>query len=383
MSERYLRHSLIDWFDQDLIRSRHVLVVGAGAIGNEVIKNLVLLGVGSIHIVDFDVIEIHNLTRSVLFTEDDVGSPKAQVAATAARKLDPNCTITAVHGDFWSEISFDDVHRADVVFCCVDNFEARVRINQLCSLIRTDFINTGIDSRYVVAEFFPFSNEAASPCYECELPPSAYQRMAERFSCGWLKKVAFKERKIPTTVVTASYAGAFATSLFLYSYRADAEKNARRIFFDTVSSVSSKINIQKNAGCPCCGTKSDKSIILKAARDIDSFLELHAESDVTVTSSDPILVEWSAPNCAACATTPSVVIFKRASEFNESSTICGTCNLPQRLPVVRDQFSVRELRERFKGQTFPSKFLSWEIEGTQFIVELMEGIDDGRDKCLY
>src|SRR3546814_3612844 len=54
---------------------------------------------------------------------------------------------------------------------------------------------------------------------------SAYQRMAQRFSCGWLKKVSVAEKKIPTTVITAAYAGAFATSLFLYSYRDDAERS--------------------------------------------------------------------------------------------------------------------------------------------------------------
>src|SRR5947208_560139 len=101
MTDRYLRHDLIDWFDQDLLKRLRVLVVGAGAVGNEVIKNLVLLGVGAIRIVDFDHIEVHNLTRSVLFSEADVGKSKAEVAAAAAQRLDPNCKVEAITGDFW------------------------------------------------------------------------------------------------------------------------------------------------------------------------------------------------------------------------------------------------------------------------------------------
>ena len=60
---RYARHALIDWFDQDRLRAARIAVIGAGAVGNEVVKNLALLGVGAIEIFDFDRIERHNLTR--------------------------------------------------------------------------------------------------------------------------------------------------------------------------------------------------------------------------------------------------------------------------------------------------------------------------------
>ena len=76
---RYARHRLVDWFDQDEVGAVRALVVGAGAIGNEVLKNLALLGVRHLTIVDLDHIEVHNLTRSVLFRESDVGRSKAEV----------------------------------------------------------------------------------------------------------------------------------------------------------------------------------------------------------------------------------------------------------------------------------------------------------------
>ena len=79
--DRYSRLRLIPWWDQEKLKNACILVVGAGAIGNELIKNLALLGIGSILIVDMDQIEQTNLTRSVLFRAGDVGRYKAEVAA--------------------------------------------------------------------------------------------------------------------------------------------------------------------------------------------------------------------------------------------------------------------------------------------------------------
>jgi len=98
---RYQRHALIDWFDQKKLREASVAVIGAGAVGNEVLKNLALLGLGHIRIFDFDRIEEHNLTRCALYRETDVGLFKAEVAANACRRIDPNLQIESLTNDFW------------------------------------------------------------------------------------------------------------------------------------------------------------------------------------------------------------------------------------------------------------------------------------------
>ena len=74
------------------------LVVGAGALGNEVLKNLALLGVGTVYVVDFDEIEESNLTRSVLFRAEDCGRPKAEVAAAGYRGIFPGARTATVGG---------------------------------------------------------------------------------------------------------------------------------------------------------------------------------------------------------------------------------------------------------------------------------------------
>ncbi|WP_188798280.1 ThiF family adenylyltransferase [Dyella nitratireducens] len=370
--ERYLRHDLIDWFDQEHLRATRALVIGAGAVGNEVVKNLALLGVGAITIVDFDKIELHNLTRSVLFSEDDVGKYKAEVAADAVKKLDPNCCVEFLIGDIWDAVDFSRLRNSTVVFSCVDGFIARIRINQLCSLLGVDLINSGIDSRYVSAEIFPFMRDPEVACYECNLPPSVYQRVGERFSCGWLKKVAFEEKKVPTTAITASYAGALATSLFLYSFREDAASGARRVFLDSVAHTSSSISLSKSPMCACCAGQAKERVIIRANRRIDDLLlDGMASLRSSIMVSDPILVSWETPIDFNCEEGREV-IFALASHFSDADATCRRCGLKHRLAVIRDQFTVEELAE-FRGMKLPGKFASIEEDGTQILVELYDG----------
>ena len=85
---RFHRHGLIEWWDQQRLAGATALVLGAGALGNEIIKNLCLLGFGRIRIVDLDTVENSNLSRSPLFRERHEGVPKALAAAVD----DPDAT---------------------------------------------------------------------------------------------------------------------------------------------------------------------------------------------------------------------------------------------------------------------------------------------------
>src|SRR3954466_10250407 len=83
---RFARLEAIEWWDQALLARTRVLVIGAGALGNEVIKNLALLGIGHVVIADMDRIELSNLSRSALFRETDEGKFKSQCAVRAAKE---------------------------------------------------------------------------------------------------------------------------------------------------------------------------------------------------------------------------------------------------------------------------------------------------------
>src|SRR5256885_1731373 len=96
---RFERFKLIGWWDQSRLSRARVVVVGAGALGNEIVKNLALLGVGNLFIADMDRIENSNLSRSVLYREADSGAAKADTAAKAARSIYPEIHAHAFHGN--------------------------------------------------------------------------------------------------------------------------------------------------------------------------------------------------------------------------------------------------------------------------------------------
>src|SRR5215218_3372325 len=98
-ADRFDRFRQIEWWDQAKLEAARVLVIGAGALGNEILKNLALLGVGNVFVADMDQIENSNLSRSVLYRESDNGTPKATAAARAARDIYPSLKVHAFNGN--------------------------------------------------------------------------------------------------------------------------------------------------------------------------------------------------------------------------------------------------------------------------------------------
>ena len=315
------RDSLIDWFDQEALQRAHIIVIGAGAVGNEVIKNLALLGVGHLHLVDMDRIEEHNLTRSVLFRETDVGRSKAIVAAERCSELNPNLVVTYSALDFWDGLTLGEIGAADAVVCCVDNYEARIGLNQLCLLMGTDFYNSGIDSRYVSVEAYPHATDPGSACYECTLPLSAYEAVSRRYSCGWLRKASADARKIPTTAVTASLAGSLVASTVLNRIcgHPGVPNGAIRSVQDTVTLHGTVSAIYRTGGCIGCGRAGLATMHLRASRRIapEAIFPLAHGSEGEVELSEAALIRTS---CITCGS--EVEYFKSARSLTDSVMVC-------------------------------------------------------------
>ena len=102
----FARQKLLNGWNQEKLRETRIMVVGAGALGNEVLKNLALLGVGNIFVVDFDSIAIPNLSRTVLFRPTDNGRDKAEVAAERTKELclEPDARVDYFSGDLVREL---------------------------------------------------------------------------------------------------------------------------------------------------------------------------------------------------------------------------------------------------------------------------------------
>jgi adenylyltransferase/sulfurtransferase len=202
--DRYARLRLISWWDHDRLRRARVLVVGAGALGNEVLKNLALVGLGRILVVDLDRVEPANLTRSVLFRAGDRGRPKAEVAAEAIRGLNPDIEVTAIPGNVITEVGLGVFRDVDVVIGCLDNREARLWVNRSCWKMATPWIDGGIQEINGVVKIFTPPHGA---CYECAMTENDYRLINLRYSCPLLRQEDVLAGRVPTAPTISSMIG--------------------------------------------------------------------------------------------------------------------------------------------------------------------------------
>ena len=167
-SSRFDRQERLSLWDQRIIEKSTILIAGAGGTGSEVCKNLSLLGIGKLIIVDVDTIEFSNLNRQMLFTEEDVGQNKAEVAKFRILKdFNPNISI-----DFFpcliQEIPEKIFENVDIIAGCVDNYLARQFLNSIAVEHLKPLVDSATDG-YLgqVQSVIPFQ----SACLACDNPP--------------------------------------------------------------------------------------------------------------------------------------------------------------------------------------------------------------------
>lgn len=202
--DRYSRLRLIAWWDQEKLARAKVLVVGAGALGNEVLKNLALLGVGMAYVIDFDHIEESNLTRSVLFRHRDCGRPKAEAAADAIRDMNPDTCVKPMLANIITDVGLGLFRDVDVVIGCLDNREARLWVNRQCWKVGTPWIDGGIQEINGVVKVFAPPDSA---CYECAMTENDYRLINLRYSCPLLRQEDLQAGKVPTSPTISSMIG--------------------------------------------------------------------------------------------------------------------------------------------------------------------------------
>ncbi|KAG9501017.1 hypothetical protein J7337_006699 [Fusarium musae] len=147
------------------VKQARVLMVGAGGIGCELLKNMVLTGFGEIHIVDLDTIDLSNLNRQFLFRHEHIKKSKALVAKEAAERFNPNAKIVAHHGnikdDEFTVAWFQQFH---IAFNALDNLEARRHVNKMCLAADVPLIEsgtTGFNGQVQVIK------KGVTACYDC------------------------------------------------------------------------------------------------------------------------------------------------------------------------------------------------------------------------
>jgi molybdopterin/thiamine biosynthesis adenylyltransferase len=199
--ERFARFRLVEWWDQARLAEARLVVVGAGALGNELIKNFALLGVGQLVVVDLDRIEVSNLSRAVLFRPRDTAEAKALVAARAARDIYPGLEAVALQEDVVHGVGLGLFRWADVVLGALDNREARLAVNRACYRVGRPFVDGGIDVLSGVARVFLPPD---GPCFECTMGEADWKALEQRRSCSLLNRELVELGHVPTSPTTAS-----------------------------------------------------------------------------------------------------------------------------------------------------------------------------------
>lgn len=298
--DRYSRLRLIPWWDEARIRVARVLVVGAGALGNEILKNLALLGFQRIVVVDLDRIEESNLSRAVLFRESDVGNTKAEVAARSYESLCPGAAVKAISADIIHQVGLGLFVWSDLIIAGLDNREARLWINRAAWKTNRPWVDGAIEGiNGVVRVFVPGS----PPCYECTLGETDWALLERRMSCNLLLAEADVRGKVATTPTISSIIAGMQVQEAMKLIHGLPTLAGHGYIFEGLNHSSYVVEYTANADCMSHYTfgrlirleERSGDLTLEQLRE-RARLDLHAEA-VTVEFSRDIIHQLVCPHC--------------------------------------------------------------------------------------
>jgi molybdopterin/thiamine biosynthesis adenylyltransferase len=246
--DRYERSKRINWLNMDSISKSKTLVVGAGATGNEVCKNLLLSGYKNITIVDMDHVERSNLNRCLFFSDKDADDkrPKAEVIAEKLKILDENVQVT-YHNKKIQELPEDFIPSHDLVFGCLDNIATRLHVNAFCYHHRIPYID-GATHGFIGKVQVVIAPK--TPCLECTMNKTHMKVMEKRFSCTG-RDVTFFEDKLPAEITTTSIVAAVQVREGLkISCGIKNWLNKKIFYYNGAENISDVFEIEINPDCP-------------------------------------------------------------------------------------------------------------------------------------
>jgi molybdopterin/thiamine biosynthesis adenylyltransferase/predicted RNA-binding Zn-ribbon protein involved in translation (DUF1610 family) len=322
--DRYSRQRLIAGWDQERLSQARILVAGAGALGNEVLKNLALAGVGHLLIVDFDRVEITNLSRSVLFHENDIGSPKASTAAHALQRLNPQISVHAIDGDLEIDLGLGEIRDYDLVLGCLDSVHARWALNRACQKAGRAWIDAGINSS--IGEVALYIN-GKTPCYECGMTQQMWRQIHDRRSCMLLNR-GLPDKIVPTTAIISSLTAAVQVNEALAWIHGKPNLDPGEMVMVSLSPYAfSRVSMQVREGCLAhdyyppshfISAGPDELTVVDLLGKIPGAASLQLDFDV--------VAGWLCPNCGEQFTTTRL---SQTSTAQAACPECGTQRSPQ------------------------------------------------------
>jgi molybdopterin/thiamine biosynthesis adenylyltransferase/rhodanese-related sulfurtransferase len=240
---RYSRHLImpeVGMEGQKKLKAASVLLIGAGGLGSPLAMYLAAAGVGSIGVVDFDVVDSSNLQRQIAYSTSDVGKPKLEAARERITGINPYVDVKTYEMHLTSENALDILKDYDVIIDGTDNFPTRYLVNDACVLL---------GKPNVYGSIFRFEGQASvfyakeGPCYRCLYPEPPPPGLVPSCAEGGVLGV------LPGIVGTIQ-----ATEAIKLIIGQGDPLIGRLLLFDALTMKFRELKLRKNPACSVCGS---------------------------------------------------------------------------------------------------------------------------------
>jgi len=239
---RYARHLVLPEVGeagQKKLKSAKVLIVGAGGLGSPAAMYLAAAGIGTLGIVDHDVVDLSNLQRQLLHTSDTVGEAKVDSARNNLHAMNPLVNVETYRIKLTSDNALDIIKKYDIVVDASDNYPTRYLLNDACVLLKKPNVHGSVlkfEGRVSVFD------AAEGPCYRCAYPEPPPPELAQNCADAGVLGV------LPGIIGTLQATEAVKLILGIGTPLA-----GRMLLFDALETKFQELRLQKNPECPVCG----------------------------------------------------------------------------------------------------------------------------------
>jgi Dinucleotide-utilizing enzymes involved in molybdopterin and thiamine biosynthesis family 2 len=261
--KRYARHIILPEVGgkgQEKLLNSKVLVIGAGGLGSPAILYLAAAGVGTIGIVDFDVVDFSNLQRQVIHNTERVGTPKVESAKKTVEMLNPDVKVITYNTRISKENIMDIIKDYDVVLDGTDNFPTRFLINDACYFAGKPLVSAAMLRFEGQVSVFDFRMKEKSPCYRClfpEPPPPGLVPSCQE--AGILGSIGGIMGCIQATEAIKLILGIGEPLV------------GKLLIMDALSMDFRKVKLRKDPNCPLCGEKP----VIKELIEYEQVCDVH------------------------------------------------------------------------------------------------------------
>jgi len=346
---RYNRHIIIEGFGleaQKKLKAARVLVIGSGGLGSPVLLYLAAAGVGTIGIVDFDVVDDSNLQRQVLFGVNEIGQPKVDAARSRLEALNPHITIKTYNTQLTSKNALEIIKNYDVVADGTDNFPTRYLVNDACVLLDKPNVYASIFQFEGQVSVFNYRNASGEPgpnyrdLYPTPPPPGLVPSCAEGGVLGVLPGII----------------GSLQASEVIKVITGIGETLSGRFFiFDALTFGTRTFNIKRNPGNPLNGSNPTITALI----DYEQFCGMKAVEkpvkeitpkelyDMQVRGEDFQLIDVREPHeydivNIGAQLIPLATVSAHADQIDRNRKVVVHCKMGG-----RSTKAIRELEEKF------------------------------------